>query len=74
MGMNAFENNDIHPAHHFEHHIDLKQGNQCHPMWPARLSRSPYKYGHKGEIKPHCRQCVWVNPRENIWAEYMEDM
>eukprot|EP00983_Pelagomonas_calceolata_P089417 1157308-Pelagomonas_calceolata.AAC.19 len=38
-----------------EHHIDYRRGKQHHPMWPARLSR----YGHEGEIEPHCGQCVW---------------
>eukprot|EP00983_Pelagomonas_calceolata_P041584 1138140-Pelagomonas_calceolata.AAC.1 len=42
------------PAHHLGHHMDHKQGKQCHPVWPARLLR----YGHEGEIKPHCGQCV----------------
>eukprot|EP00983_Pelagomonas_calceolata_P118732 1160534-Pelagomonas_calceolata.AAC.1 len=45
-----------HPAHHLGHHIDHKQGKQCHPMRPAQLSR----YGHEGEIEPRCGQCVWA--------------
>eukprot|EP00983_Pelagomonas_calceolata_P017180 538368-Pelagomonas_calceolata.AAC.1 len=70
MGMSAFKKNVDHPAHHLGHHIDHRQGKQCHHMWPARLSR----YGHEYKIKPQCGQCVWVNPSRNIWAEYKENM
>eukprot|EP00983_Pelagomonas_calceolata_P119820 1160641-Pelagomonas_calceolata.AAC.18 len=42
MGMGVFVKDVVHPAHHLGHHIDHRQGKQCHPMWPCSTSR----YGH----------------------------
>eukprot|EP00983_Pelagomonas_calceolata_P001459 49037-Pelagomonas_calceolata.AAC.1 len=65
MGMSAFEKNVsfiLLIILGITSMIDHRQGKQHHPMWPARLSR----YGHEGEIKPHCGRRVWVNPSRNI--------